>query len=68
MPEACPNLIGLDAKRHLGSLKVLVRRIIQFLSHAVLQVTTMQTNKTKKETSTANDLAMGAQRSYEPQK
>lgn len=28
----------------------------------------MQTNKTKKETSTANDLAMGAQRSYKPQK
>lgn len=68
MPEACLNLKGLDAKIHLGSLKVLVRRIIQFLSHAVSHVTTMQTNKTKKGTSAANNLAMGAQCSYEPQK
>lgn len=60
MLAACLNLTGLDAKIHLGSLKVLVRRIIQFLSHAFSQVTTTQTNKTKKGTSTANHLAMGA--------
>jgi len=68
VPEACPNLIGLDAKIHLGSFKVLVRRVIQFLSHAVSQVTITQTNKTKKGTLTANILAMGVQCSYKAQK
>lgn len=63
MPEACPNLIGLDAKIDLGSLKVLVKRIIQFLPHAVSQVTTMQTSKTKKRTSTAKS-SPGLQAKY----